>query len=63
MPTTSAGPTILVHIHFPRELHGKLWDVARAEDRSLSAEVRRACAAHVERHQNGDRARHEAVSR
>ena len=50
MASAEATTTILFHVQLPRELHTRMWEVAKAEDRSLSAEMRRALAEHVERY-------------
>lgn len=48
--TTAAESPKDVHttVRLPADLHTRLAEIARAEDRSVSAEVRRAVAAYVE---------------
>jgi hypothetical protein len=44
-----AGPTRHVGLHVPLSLCAQIEKMAKANDRSFSAEVRRAMRAHVER--------------
>jgi predicted transcriptional regulator len=49
MSRPSVVDRIIVSAQVPADVHGELERLAREADRSLSAEIRRALVAHVER--------------
>ena len=54
MSRTGVGDRIIVSAQVPTGIHDELERLAREADRSLSAEIRRALVAHVEREANDD---------
>jgi predicted transcriptional regulator len=54
--TTRTAERLQIHAFIDRDVQQRLADLARRRDRSVSAEVRQALAAHVEREQSTERA-------